>query len=83
MTKLFVNIGRNRRVFPKDLANLFVRTLALKSSDIGEVKVLDNYSFIEIPAELAERAIKQLSGTVLGGRRIAIDLARSRQRKKR
>lgn len=61
MTALFVSIGKNKRVYPKDLSNLFSNALEIEKSEIGSIKILDNFSFIEVPNQLAETAIEKLN----------------------
>jgi ATP-dependent RNA helicase DeaD len=78
-SKLFVSIGRNRRVFPKDLVELFVSHLGLDRSQVREVKVLESYSFIEVDSSVAEKAIAKLSGTELKGRKLTVNHARKKE----
>jgi ATP-dependent RNA helicase DeaD len=78
-SRLFVSIGRNRRVFPKDLSELFTSRLGLGPDQVREVKVLESYSFIEIDSSVADRAIKELSGTELKGRKLAVNYARKKE----
>ena len=80
-TKLFVGVGKSRRVYPKDLINLFMNKLRLSRSQIGEVKVLDNYSFIDIHSSYAEKAISGISGIEFNGRRITVNFARKKAEK--
>lgn len=75
---LFVSIGKNRKVFPRDLVHLFRSQLELEKEDIGAVKVLDNYSFVEIQAESAEAAIAKMDGMEYRGRKITVNHARKR-----
>jgi ATP-dependent RNA helicase DeaD len=79
--KLFLSMGKNRKVFPKDLIQLFMQRLQLGRAQIGEIKVLDNYSFVEIDQNLAERAIRELSGLQFKGRSLAVNYARTREQK--
>ncbi len=81
-TKLFVSIGKNRQVFSRDLADLFMSKLNLKRPQIGEVKVLENYSFIEVANSRAKDAINALSGTDFKGRKIAVNFARKKKEEK-
>ena len=76
--RLFVSIGRNRRVQPDDLAELISGSVAVERSDLGEIKVLDSYSFVEVPEAVAEDTITALSGTSFKGRRLTVDFARAR-----
>lgn len=79
MKTLFVSIGKNRRVFPRDLSRLFSGTLEIKAGSIGNIKVLDNYSFIDVPETLAERAISLLDGKDFRGRKITVNHARKKE----
>ena len=76
LRRLFVSIGRNRRVVPDDLAELISGSVAVERSELGEIRVLDSYSFVEVPEAVAEDTIAALSGTSFKGRRITVDFAR-------
>lgn len=83
LARLFINAGRNRRIFPNDIYDLFISQLHIQRSDFGEVRVLDNYSFVEIQSRYAERAIAQLTGKDLRGRKLTVNYARPREDKQR
>ena len=78
MTTLFVSVGKNRRVYAKDLTKLFMNRLDLKRSDLGDVKVLDSYSFIDINLDHASSAISKLTGINFRGRRLTVNVARKK-----
>jgi hypothetical protein len=78
-TRLFISAGKSRGIFPKDLVAHFTRTLKVERSRLGEIRVLDNYSFLEIDSALAEKAIAALSGSQLKGRQITVNYARKRE----
>lgn len=78
---LFVSIGKNRKVYPKDLIGLFCSTLGIESQSLGNVKVLDNYSFIDIPTPYAQKAIDELDGKDYRGRKLTVNFARKREEK--
>ena len=78
-TKLFLSMGKNRRVFPRDLIQLFVDRLKAERSQIHDIKVLDNYSFVEIDSSFSERAVNELSGVEFKGRALAVNYARKRE----
>jgi hypothetical protein len=75
---LFVSIGKTRKVYPRDLSQLFSEALKLPTASIGGIKVLDNYSFIEIPDSEAERAIELLNNSDYRGRKITVNHARKK-----
>jgi RNA recognition motif-containing protein len=82
VTKLFLSMGKNRRLFPRDLIQLFMDRLKAQRSQIHEIKILDNYSFVEVDSSLGERAIKELSGIEFKGRKLAVNYARKREDKR-
>ena len=47
-TTIFIGIGRNRRVYPRDLVGLLVSVAGLERERIGDIRVLANYSFIQL-----------------------------------
>jgi superfamily II DNA/RNA helicase len=77
-TTLFISVGKNRRVFPKDLARLVQSKMDIDQSAIGSIKVLDSYSFLEISKDHAEKAIELLNGEDYKGRKLTVNHARKR-----
>ncbi|MFP4377505.1 MAG: DbpA RNA binding domain-containing protein [Spirochaetales bacterium] len=73
---IFVSIGRNRRVHTRDLITFFTSADGVSREDIGQIKVLDNYSFVEVSTDKAQRAIDALNGTELRGRKLTVNFAR-------
>ena len=77
-TTVFVGVGKNRKVFPRDLIQLFTNVDGVKSDDIGQIKILDNYSFIELSKDKAQAAIDELSGKEYRGRKLNVNYARKK-----
>jgi len=82
-TRLFLNIGKNRKVFPRDIITLFCTRLNIDKAFIKEIKILDNYSFVEIETHLAEKAITAINGFDFKGRKIAINFAKKKEKSTR
>ena len=78
MKTLFVSIGRRRKVHPRDLLKLFQKSLDVKSTQIGPIKVLDNYSFIDLEESLSKKAVEIMNGMEYRGRKISVDFAKKR-----
>ena len=77
-TKLFIGVGKSRRVFPRDLIQLFSQHLDLEKAEIGKIRIFDNYSFLEITSTRASEAISQLSGIDYKGKKLVVNIARKR-----
>ncbi len=80
-TQLFVSIGRNRRVFARELTELFTEKLQLAAHELGSVRVFDKYSFVDINPARADEAITKLSGSEVKGRTITVNFAKKKEEK--
>ncbi|HKL86313.1 MAG TPA: DbpA RNA binding domain-containing protein [Treponemataceae bacterium] len=78
-TTLFISIGRNRRVYPRDLIGLIMQNTEIDRDHIGEIRVLDNYSFVQVITEDAEKIIDILNDFEYRGRKLAVSYSRKRE----
>lgn len=77
-TTLFVSVGKNRRVYPRDLIQLLIGTGKISREEIGEIKVLDSYSFITVKEASAPKAIDNLDGINYRGRSLVVNFAKKK-----
>lgn len=77
-TTIFVGIGRNRRVFPRDLVGLLISVAGLERDRIGDIRVLANYSFVQLFTEDADKAITALNGYDYRGRKLSVSYSRQK-----
>jgi ATP-dependent RNA helicase DeaD len=75
--KLFVNRGSRGGLSEDDLTWALREGAVLPDEAIHSVRVLDRFSFLEVSADQAERAVEYLDGTKLKGRQIRMEIARS------
>ncbi len=73
---LFINIGKNRRVYPSDLIQLIAKTAELEKESIGNIKILDNYSFVNVDGKVADKVVKLLDNTEYRGRKLTVNFAK-------
>lgn len=76
---IFISVGRNRHVFVKELVGLLVQVAGLERERIGIIKVLDNYSFIQLFADDAKIAIEKLNGYEYRGRKLMVSYSRKKE----
>lgn len=76
---LFVSVGKNRRVYPKDLLKLFGTALNLPTDVLGQVKIFPSYSFIEVPKEYCDKAIKELNGSEFRSVKITVNYSKTKK----
>jgi hypothetical protein len=75
---IFISIGRNRRVYPRDLVGLLVSVGGLDRDRIGDIRVLANYSFVQLFKDDTEKAITALNGYDYRGRKLAVSYSRQK-----
>ena len=78
-TSIFIGIGRNRRVYPRDLVQLLVSVAGIDRERIGDIKVLANYSFIQLFTEDCEKVISALNGYDYRGRTLSVSYSRQKE----
>lgn len=76
---IFISVGRSRGVFPRDLVGLLVSVAGFDRSRIGEIRVLSNYSFVQLFAEDCEKAIKALDGYEYRGRKLSVSFSKKKE----
>ena len=78
-TTIFIGIGRNRRVYPRDLVGLLVSVAGLDRDRIGDIRVLANYSFIQLFTEDCEKTIKALDNYEYRGRKLSVSYSKQKE----
>ncbi len=77
--RLFINVGKNRRVFPREILGIINSETATPKEDIGAIRILDNYSFIQVRNTVADTIIEALNGKNFRGRVLTVNYAKSRK----
>jgi hypothetical protein len=73
---IYIGVGRTRHVFLRDIISLLVEKGDLPRSRIGEIRVLDSYTFVQLHADDADDVIAKLSGCEFHGRNITVGYSR-------
>ncbi|HPB41879.1 MAG TPA: DbpA RNA binding domain-containing protein [Sphaerochaeta sp.] len=69
---LYLNIGKMKRLYAKELSELLQRELGIKREDIYSLRIHDKYSFISMSEQHCEEAISKLNGMDIKGRTAAV-----------
>ena len=73
---LFISIGKNRRLFPREVITLIMSKSSAAREDIGVIRILDNYSFVQIRDTKADEIITALTGLKFRGRTLTVNYAK-------
>ncbi|GHU12069.1 RNA-binding protein [Spirochaetia bacterium] len=77
--RLFLGIGRSRRVFPREILGLITAKTDVSRDDVGAIRILDNYSFVQVRKTIADTIIEALNGKPFRGRLLSVNYARNRR----
>lgn len=69
---LYLNIGKMRRLYAKELSQIFQDQLGISREELYSIRVHDKYSFITLPEAYAEQAIEKMNGLDIRGRTASI-----------
>lgn len=73
---IFMSIGRSRRVFPRDIITLLIQNADISRERIGDIRILDNYSFVQVMSEDADSIIQKLNDFPYRGRNLLVSYSR-------
>ncbi|WP_461247002.1 DbpA RNA binding domain-containing protein [Treponema sp. R6D11] len=75
-TRLFFSIGKNRHLFPREVIIFICSKTTVPREDIGVIKILDNYSFVQVRDTRASEIIEALNGLKFKGRTLTVNYAK-------
>lgn len=78
-TKLIANTGRAAGLEPGELISAVAAGGGLDGEAIRNVRVLERFALVEVPAAEAARIVEALSGTTVHGRKLALEPVRGAQ----
>ena len=73
---IFMSIGRSRRVFPRDIITLLIQNADISRERIGDIRILENYSFVQVMTEDADNIIEKLNDFPYRGRNLSVSYSR-------
>jgi ATP-dependent RNA helicase DeaD len=75
MVRFFINAGRKQKIKAKDIVKAVREISGLSSTSIGNIDVLEKFSFVELPADNAREITTALQNRGIKGVRINIEPA--------
>jgi ATP-dependent RNA helicase DeaD len=78
MTRLFISLGKENRVSPPEILKILGDNAQLKGK-VGDIRIFDRFTFVEVPSEEAEHVIQSLHSKTIRGTRVNVSHARARR----
>ncbi|HEY5576185.1 MAG TPA: DEAD/DEAH box helicase, partial [Clostridiaceae bacterium] len=73
--RLFLSIGRIDNIEPKKLLRFISDNIDLDTAEIGDIDILNKFTFIDVPERFVDVMLKKVSGKKFHGRRVNIEIA--------
>jgi len=83
MARLFINVGKKHGVRPGDIVGAITGETGISGKLVGAVDIFDDFSFAEVPKELAKGIITGMKNKKLKGVKINMEQAKKRKDEKR
>jgi ATP-dependent RNA helicase DeaD len=74
--KIFMGAGRKQGFEPADVVGAIVDHSHLDGEDVRNVRVLERFSFVEVPADRADEVIEKVSGNDVRGVKLRLEVAK-------
>ena len=76
--KLVVGAGRQGGLEPADVVGAVVDNTHLENAEVRNVRVLERFSFVEVPSERAGEVVDKVSGRKVRGTELELEVAKRR-----
>ena len=77
MTRLIMNVGKKDRVAANHIVAAIAGESGLPGSMVGIIEVHDNYSFVEVPAEVVDLVLQAMKDCVINGRTSSTEVVKN------
>jgi len=80
VARLFMTIGRKDKISVSNIVKAIASGAQIPGSRIGKIDVHDSFTFVEVPAGLADMVIHSLDDMMMMGRRVSVKQAKARNK---
>ncbi|WP_312700457.1 DEAD/DEAH box helicase [Sedimentibacter sp.] len=77
--RFHVNLGKKQGIRPGDILGAVAGECDIPGSDIGEIEVLENYSFFNAASEHKNRILKSMTGSQIKGKDVIIEVSKEKK----
>jgi len=76
MVRLFFSVGRRDKVRPGDLVGAIAGETNIPGNSIGNIDIFDKYSFVEVPADMAETVLQVMDNNMIRRKKVNVEIAK-------
>ncbi|MDA8155348.1 MAG: DEAD/DEAH box helicase [Actinomycetota bacterium] len=79
VTRLFMTVGRKDKIRVEDIIRSIAAEANIPARKVGNISIYDTFSFVEVPADLADRVIHAVNDSIVKGRKVKVSHAKSKR----
>ena len=79
VTRLFMTVGRKDKIKVEDIVRSIAAEANIPARKIGNISIFDAFSFVEVPADMADRVIHAVNDSIVKGRKVKVSHANKRK----
>ena len=76
MTRLHLNAGKKEQIRVKDIVGAIAGETGIPGSALGSIQILEHFSYVEVPSEVAEDILTIMNQSEIKGRKVRFQIAR-------
>ncbi len=77
--RFHVNLGKKQGIRPGDILGAVAGECDIPGSDIGEIEVLENYSFFNVAEEHKNRILKHMAKAQIKGQDVVVEISKEKK----
>lgn len=75
MVRLFINVGKKDKIKPANILGAIAGESGIPGRLVGAIDMMDNYTFVEVPAKYADAVLAAMDNAIIAGRTVSIEKA--------
>jgi len=75
LKRLFINIGKNAGIMPKDVLGAIAGEAGIPGSAVGEISIYDRYCFVNVDKKYSDKVVKIMNNSQIKGNKIFVEYA--------
>ena len=79
MARLFINIGKDQNLSHGDIVDAISTKTSLSEGDIKDVSIFDNFTYVNVPKDSAEKVIEMMHESMISESRVAVKHAKPKK----
>ncbi len=78
MVRLFINIGKNKKVRAKDIVGAIAGESGIPGKSLGQIDIYDEFTFVDVPKKYVKDILKGMKGKKVKNNKVNVEKAKNK-----